>query len=87
MYLAVLSATNVLARDLLLEGENFMKFRTGGVTVPRLLICHGTGDKLAAYDASANNYLKLKKTSKVFNLDFKSYEGGYHERKSTSSPQ
>ncbi|KAJ9066237.1 hypothetical protein DSO57_1011565 [Entomophthora muscae] len=72
----------IQSRDLLKEGENFMNFRTGNVKTPRLLIMHGTADKLASYDASANTYLKLKRQSRIPNLEFKAYEGGYHERKS-----
>ncbi|KAJ9066241.1 hypothetical protein DSO57_1011569 [Entomophthora muscae] len=66
-------------RDVLYEGGAFMKSRYAKVQVSRLLIVHGTEDKISCPKASATTYQKLKENGKIPYLEFKPYDGGYHE--------
>ncbi|KAJ9066247.1 hypothetical protein DSO57_1011574 [Entomophthora muscae] len=65
-------------RDVVYEGKNFIK-RSPLVCVPRLLLMHGTGDKIASYESTVAIFQAIKDGNKVLKVELKTYEDAYHE--------
>ncbi|KAJ9064591.1 hypothetical protein DSO57_1028909 [Entomophthora muscae] len=69
----------VQLQDVLTGCQNLLKEGYKKISVPRLLLAHGTGDRLASYEATSSLAANLARNGIIKQLDMKTYDGLYHE--------
>ncbi|KAJ9069578.1 hypothetical protein DSO57_1017209 [Entomophthora muscae] len=68
-----------LVRDTVVGGHYILDGGYRNIQVPRLMIVHGSGDKITSYPTSERIANILKNQGKSKSVEFKGYHGGYHE--------
>ncbi|KAJ9057891.1 hypothetical protein DSO57_1018069 [Entomophthora muscae] len=69
----------VQLQDVLTGCQNLLKEGYKKICVPRLLLAHGTGDRITSYEATYSLATKLEGTGNIKHLEMKTYHGFYHE--------